>query len=173
MKHHYGDDVPMRQARFSIRSPFAVMVLAPCQLPLMLVLGALSIVFTIWPDVLQHSPISFETRGVLHHVWHYSLLAGSMLALVGMFSTRAYRLRVELSGLSILLGAMTMNLIALVAAVSSAGRVGDVVETSGLDLALRFGILVGLASRAFVIVTAPVVTVKAPAAVSVNADTEG
>ncbi len=159
MRHQHVDDVPIKG--FSIRSPFAVMVLMPFQLPLMLFLGVLSLVFTIWPGVLQHSPISFETRGIIHHVWHYSLLAGSLLALVGMFWTSPRRLRVELSGLFLLMGAMTMNLIALVSAVSSAG-VGVTQETSGLDLALRFGVLAGLASRVVVLMTAPVATVKPP-----------
>ncbi len=158
MSHQHGDDVPVKG--FAIRSPFAVMVLHPFQLPLMLVLGGVSIVFTIWPDLLQHTAISFETRGVLHHVWHYSLLVGSVLTLVGMFWTSPRRLRVELSGLFILMGSLAMNLIAQVAA-SSTGDEADL-RVSGLGMALRFGIIVGLASRAFVIVTAPVVTVKAP-----------
>ncbi len=157
-KHHYGDDVAIKRAGLSIRSPFAVMVLAPFQLPLILALGVVSIVFTIWPDALQHTAISFETRGVLHHIWHYSLLFGSVLTVVGMFWTDARRLRVELSGLFILMGSVMMNVIAQVASAAVGGEDG----ASGLGMALRFGILVGMASRAFVIVAAPVVSVKAP-----------
>ncbi len=157
-KHHYGDDVPIKRAGFSIRSPFAVMVLGPFQLPLILALGVVSVVFTIWPDALQHSAISFETRGILHHVWHYSLLVGSVLTLTGMFWTDNRRLRVELSGLFILMGSVMMNLIALVAS-AAAGNDEEAIS-SGLGMALRFGVLLGLAFRAFVIVSAPTVTVK-------------
>lgn len=147
----------------TLRSPFAVLVLMPFQLPVVLAIGLVSVVFTIWPEVLQHSPVGFETRGILHHVWHYSLLAGSVLALVGMFWTnQRLRLRIELAGLFVLMGAMTMNLIAIVAFISDGGRVGAEAETSGLDLALRVGIILGLACRAFIIVTAPIVTVRPP-----------
>jgi len=156
VKRDSGQDIPIKRAGFSIRSPWAVMILMPFQLPIALSIFAVSIVFTVWPDALQHSPISFETQGFVHHAWHYSLALGSMLLLAGMFLVSTRRLAIELSGIAVLIGALTMNLIALVAIVVSPG--GDE-EPSGLGLAIRVGIITGLAIRAHIIVTEPVVTV--------------
>ncbi len=156
MKRESGESIPIKQARFSIRSPWAVMVLMPFQLPLVISIFAVSIIFTIWPDALQHSPISFEPEGLIHHIWHYSLMLGSLLVLVGLFWTSPRRLTVELVGLFILMGALTMNLIALIA---FAITPGDAVEPSGLGMAVRIGVILGLAVRAYIIVAEPVVTV--------------
>ncbi len=54
MKRDIGQDVPTKHAKLSIRSPWAVMVLMPFQLPLTVAMFAVSVVFTIWPDALQH-----------------------------------------------------------------------------------------------------------------------
>lgn len=131
-----------------------VVVLNPFQLPLTVALFAVSVVFTIWPDALEHSPIAYETQGLIHHVWHYSLLAGSVLVLAGMFGQFGRHLQVELAGLSIIIGAMMVNVLALV---STIGQVDD--EPSGFGLALRFGIIAGLIIRAVGIILTPVVTV--------------
>jgi len=157
MKREHGQDVPIRHAGFSIRSPWAVMVLMPFQLPLTLSIFAVSVVFTIWPDALQHSPISFEAQGFLHHVWHYSLMLGSLLVLVGMFWTSTRRLQAELAGLFVLMGALVINLIAVVALALDPGN-GE--EPSGLGMAIRAGVILGLAVRAFIIVTEPSVSIK-------------
>lgn len=157
MKRDLGQDIPVKHAGFSVRSPWAVMVLMPFQLPIMLGAFLVSIVFTIWPDALQHSPISFETQGLIHHVWHYSLALGSVLVLVGMFWTSSRRLQAELAGLFVLMGASAMNLIAVIALVIDVQ--GDA-EPSGLGIAWRVGILLGMAIRAYIIIREPVVTIK-------------
>ncbi len=118
------------------------MVLMPFQLPLMLAIFMVSVVFTIWPDALQHSPISFEKQGLVHHIWHYSLMLGALLVLIGLFWTSPRRLTVELVGLFALIGALMMNIIAIVAL---AIMPGTAEEPSGLGMALRVGIISGLA----------------------------
>lgn len=130
-----------------------VVDLNPFQFPLALALFAVTVVFTIWPDVLEHSPIAYETQGLIHHVWHYSLLAGSVLVLAGMFGQFGRHLQVELAGLSIIGGAMMVNLLALVS------TIGQDDEPSGFGMALRVGIIVGLVFRAVGIIRTPVVTV--------------
>lgn len=159
MPHNLGDDIPIRRAGFSIRSPWAVAVLMPFYLPVTLAIFIVSVVFTLWPDVLEHSPISFETLGFWHHVWHYSLMLGSALILVGLFWVSVRRLTVELIGLSVLTGAMTTNIIALTAFAFASG---DGEDPSGLGLAIRAGVIAGLAVRAYVIVAEPIVTITAP-----------
>lgn len=138
-----------------------VVLLRPMQFPLVVALLAVSVVFTIWPDALQHTPITFETQGLIHHIWHYSLLVGSVLCLVGMLWTNPrWQLPVELSGLCLLMGALMVNLIALSSLASSLSESpsgGD--EPSGLGLALRVGVILGLAIRAYIIVSEPNVTV--------------
>ncbi len=156
MKHEHGQDVPIKHAMFSIRSPWAVMVLMPFQLPLTWAIFAVSVVFTIWPDALQHSPISFETQGLVHHTWHYSLMLGSLLVLVGLFWTSPRRLTVELVGLCVLMGALVMNLIAVVAFAFSPE---DGEEPSGLGMAIRVGIILGLGVRAYIVIKEPTVNV--------------
>ncbi len=141
------------------RSLLAVALLRPVQFPLVVALLIVAIVFAVWPDALQHSPITFETQGVIHHVWHWSLLGGSMLCLVGMFWTNPrWQLPVELAGLILIMGVLTVNLIALISLALSASPNGD--EPSGLGLALRIGVILGFAIRAYVIVAEPVMTVK-------------
>jgi hypothetical protein len=136
------------------------MVLHPFQLPLTLALFAVSVVFTVWPAALQHSPIGgFETQGPVHHIWHYVLMLGALLILVGMFWANTRRLTVELIGLSVLVGALMMNLIAVVALALDPGS-GE--EPSGLGMTIRVGVVLGLTVRAYIIVTEPVVTLSAP-----------
>ncbi len=156
MKRDIEQDVPVKHARFSIRSPWAVMVLMPFQLPIVLAIFAVSIVFTIWPDALQHTPISFETQGLIHHIWHYSLMLGSLLVLVGLFWTSPKRLTVELVGLFVLMGALLMNMIALVAFAFSPA---DGEDPSGLGMAIRIGVIVGLGVRAYIVIREPIVNI--------------
>jgi len=133
------------------------MVLMPFQLPITLAIFAVSVVFTIRPDALQHTPIGgFETQGFIHHVWHYSMMLGSLLVLVGLFWANTRRLQAELAGLFILIGALTMNLIALVA---FALLPSDAEEPSGLGMAIRVGVILGLGIRAYIVVAEPVVIV--------------
>lgn len=157
MRGAHGDDIPIRRAGFSLRSPFAVLILLPFYLPLILSIFGVSVVFTIWPDALEHSPISFEAKGVLHHVWHYSLMLGSLLVLVGLFWASLRRLTAELAGLFVLMGGLTMNLLAVVAlTLNPAGAE----EPAGLGMALRAGVIISLAVRAYIIVFEPTVSIK-------------
>lgn len=154
-RHEY--EIPVVRGTFSIRSPRAVALLHPFQLPLVFALAVLSIVFTVAPETLEHSPVSFETRGVVHHVWHYSMLAGSLLAIVGMFVVHRRRLQIELSGLFLLIGALTLNLMALIAEASSVVP-GDEAP-SGLGMALRAGVITGLLIRAYIVAREPTVQI--------------
>lgn len=145
-------------------------LLHPFQLPVVVSLLTVAIVFTVSPRLLEHSPVSFETRGVIHHAWHYGLLFGALLALIGLFMTRPVRhigrgrfkvklpfgvrlepLGVEFAGLVLLALAVALNLVALTANefgnVESVGR-GDAM--SGLGAALRFGVLAGLCIRIWI-----------------------
>ncbi len=153
-RHEY--DIPIVRGTLSIRSPRAVALLHPFQLPLVLGLAAVSVVFTIWPEALNHTPISFEIRGVVHHVWHYSMLTGSLLATVGMFVTHRRRLQIELSGLALLTGALTMNLVALITEAATTA-IGEI--PGGLGMALRAVIIAGLLVRAYIIAREPTVEI--------------
>ncbi len=172
-------DIPVVHHTISIRSPRAVLLLNPT-LPIVLSLLFVSVVFTIWPEALDHSPISFERRGIVHHVWHYSLLAGSLLALVGMFATFRRRLQLELAGTFLLVGSLTINLIAmvnelepaetflpvgaftinLIAMVDESGHpVGD--PPSGLGMAIRAGVILMLAIRTYILIAEPTIEISA------------
>lgn len=146
-------DIPVVRRTFSIRSPRAVLLLNPT-VPIVVCILIVSIIFTFWPQTLNHSPISFERRGIVHHIWHYSLLAGSLLALVGMFGTFKRRLEFELFGTIILAGALTMNLIALVADAVDP-KAGE--PTSGLIMAVRVGVILIFILRVYVLVARPAV----------------
>lgn len=150
-------DIPVVRGSFSVRSPRAVALLHPFQLPLVFALAVLSVVFTVAPETLNHTPISFETRGVVHHIWHYYiLLPGALLATVGMFVTHRRRLQVELSGLSLLAGALAMNLVAVIAeAVNTPAEEAS----SGLGMALRAAVVVGLLARAYTVAREPTVAI--------------
>lgn len=145
-------DVPLLHGTFTIRSPRSVLLLNPFQLPLVVGLLLVAVVFTIWPQALDHSPVSFEKRGLVHHVWHYTLLLGSALTLVGMLAAARWRLKAEFVGLVSLIVVAALNMIALTSAEG---------PTSGFDLALRAAVIVGLSVRAVIVVTEPTVDVSA------------
>lgn len=146
------------------RSLLAVALLRPVQFPLVVALLIVSIVFTVWPDALEHSPITFETQGVIHHIWHYSLLFGSALCLVGMFWVNPrWQLPVELAGLCLLMGVLMVNLIAVSSlAFGLSEAPNSEGDPSGFGLALRIGVILGFAIRAYVIVAEPIMTVNSP-----------
>ncbi len=129
-----------------------MLLLYPLQFPLVLALFLVSAVFTAWPEALEHSPISFETRGFVHHIWHYTLLVGAALVLVGMLWNNRRRLQVELSGLFLLIGAMGMNFLAVATASGPEAP-------NGLTIAVRFGVIAGLVLRAWIIISEPVVEI--------------
>ncbi len=154
-RHEY--DIPIIRSTVSIRSPRAVTLLQPVLVPTVLLLLVLSVVFTIWPEALNHTPISFETRGFVHHAWHYTLFAGSLLTTIGLFVNHRRRLQIELSGLCLLVGALTMNAVALIA--DSTNLTPDEAPFSGLGMALRVGLIVGLLIRAYTVAIEPTVQV--------------
>lgn len=157
MKH--GDrDVPLLHGSVTIRSPRNVLLLNPLQLPLVVALFTVSVVFTIWPEVLEHSPVSFEQRGFVHHFWHYTLLVGSALTLAGMMSAGPRRLRTELVGLCLLIGALGINLTSAVAAALATHPP----EVSGLVVAMESALIVGLGVRGYIVTVEPTVDLRAP-----------
>lgn len=149
-------DVPLLHGTFTIRSPRSVVLLQPFQLAIAVALTIVSVVFTIWPEVLDHTPVSFERRGLIHHTWHYLLLAGSVSTLAGMFSAGPRRLKIELVGLCLLIGALSINLTSAVAAALATRPP----EMSGLVVAMESAIIVGLVLRAFIVATEPTVDLR-------------
>lgn len=145
-------DIPVVRRTVSMRSPRAVLLLNPT-LPIVVTILVVSVVFTIWPEALNHSPISFERRGIVHHIWHYTLLVGALAALVGMFGTFARRLELELAGTILLAGALMINLIAQFGQGLDPSQDDEV--PSGLGMALRFGVIAIFALRMYVLVARP------------------
>lgn len=129
----------------------AVLFTKPFELLLAACLFVLGVVMILSPTVLEHTPISFETRGVIHHLWHYSLIAGGALTLFGLLWDRPrLALRIELVGLCVMWVAIAENLIAVV----TDGR-----PVSGMLLATRVAILSWLVVRAYALLTQPVLYV--------------
>lgn len=141
----------------SLRNPRDVLLLNPFQLPLVVGLLVTSIVFTFWPAALDHAPVAFERRGVVHHVWHYALLVGAATTLAGMLSAGTRRLRTELVGLCVLIGAMGINLLAVLADALAAE-----VAVSGFTVAVRASIIAGLMVRAYTVIVEPTVDLRPP-----------
>ncbi len=136
-----------------MRNMRAVILLYGVELPIIASLFVVSLVFTVWPGALEHSPISFEERGLVHHIWHYGLMAGSGAVLVGMLWNNRKRLKVELMGTVLLIGALGMNLLAVVT--------DDGPDTpSGIGIAFRVGAELGLVLRAWIIVSEPIVSMS-------------
>ncbi len=125
-----------------------LLLLRPFEFPLVVVLCALAVVFTVAPEALDHAPISFETRGVIHHIWHYGLMAGSLLTLAGLLSGRD---KIEFAGLLVLIVVIAENLIAVVS---------DTGPVLGLTIAYRSALLTGLAIRAYTLIRRPVIEVR-------------
>ncbi len=121
-------------------------------LPILLTLLAVSIVFTVQPEALVHSPVSFEAGGIVHHVWHYTLLGGSLLGLAG--AVIVDKRSMELVGLILVECALALNLIALVVnEVVGIASVDD--PASGLGLALRVGVMAQIATSIWILTTEP------------------
>lgn len=138
------------------RSPIKAALLYPMETALIFWMLVVSILFTIWPESLEHAPVSFEERGVVHHVWHYSLLVGAVISVAGLVVQSRRRTLWEILGLVLLASAVALNLIAVIA-----DGVTDGVAPSlgGWDVALRFGILTGLILRIYILTAQPVVEV--------------
>lgn len=132
-----------------------VVLLHPFDLPIVLSMLVVAVVFTLFPDTLEHSAVSFENRGIVHHVFfHYALLTGSLLALVGLFNDRPRGRVLKVAGFTALLVAITMNLSALVI-----DAIQDGTDLSGLTVGNRGALIVGLAVRIWITLAQPTVAV--------------
>ncbi len=120
-------------------------------LPILVTLLAVAIVFTLSPEALSHSPVSFETRGIIHHVWHYTLLGGTLLGLIG--AVIVDRRSMELVGLILVEAALALNLIAIVTFEITGVGPGD--AASGLGVALRVGVMAQIATSIWILTTEP------------------
>lgn len=127
-------------------------LLNPYQFPIVVTLAIVSIVFTIWPEALEHSPIAFEERGVVHHIWHYSLMAATLICLYGMMSRKPWKLFAEMIGLSLIAAVLALNFVAQVAA-----GWGDFGQVNGLQLAVRSGLISGFLIRIGIIIFEPTI----------------
>ncbi len=127
-------------------------ILRQSPLPILVTLLAVSIVFTVQPEALVHSPVSFEARGIVHHVWHYTLFGGALLGLLG--AVIVDRRSMELVGLILVECALALNLIALV--VNEFVGIASVDDpASGLGLALRVGVMAQIATSIWILTTEP------------------
>lgn len=125
-----------------------ILLLRPVEVAIVTALAVLSLVFTFVPDLLEHAPISFERRGLIHHFWHYTLMIGSFGALFGLFVKGRWQALVELIGVILLSGALAMNLVAVLT---------DGEPPAGILIALRMGIILGFIIRAYAITHEPIV----------------
>lgn len=157
MSHHEHKII---QRTISFNSPKDVLLQNPTVLPVFAVFAA-AVIFTIWPSALEHSPISFERRGVIHHIWHYTLLSGCLVTLYGMFSAHRLRAQIEFFGQVTLVVALALNFIAQTSTLVDEGASRAVLEgVTGVGLALRAGIILHLALRAWVLFKRPTQIVK-------------
>ncbi len=148
------------------RPPIGVLLLHPFQLPAVVSLFVLSVTFTIWPELLDHAAVSFEVRGPVHHIWHYSLLGGAIVTLLGMFYVSRRYVQIELAGVCVLTGAVLLN---LVAAISDLGA-GSV---TGIGLALRIAFVLGMVIRAYILLVQPAVVLPVAVAPSRDEQVDG
>lgn len=147
-------DVSVTGFTVKVRKPREV-ILLNSTVPFVLGMFLVSVVFTIWPEALEHTPIGFEQRGLIHHIWHYSLLFGSTAALFGQFIATKRRLQLELVGLIIVTSAVAMRFITVLAETGFR-------EFPGLALALYLSTITMLLLRCYVIIKQPTVLLPAP-----------
>jgi len=106
------------------------------------ILGTL---FTIFPDLLNHSPVAFENRGPIHHLWHYTILIGGFALAIGIYIRNV---RVEVMGLWGVGLAVLLNFMALVFEEVSGS---DSDALSGVTGATRLAVLAAIAARLYVV----------------------
>lgn len=106
-------------------------------LALAVVFVVLGTAFTLAPEFLEHSPVGFEARGVVHHAWHYLVLMGGLSLLIGvLMRDRVF----EAMGLVGCGATIVLNLAALLTTVSTA-------DVSGMDIASRVVVLSVIMAR--------------------------
>ena len=106
------------------------------------ILGSL---YTAFPNLLVHSPVSFETRGSIHHLWHYTILVGGFALTIGVWQRH---LMAEVVGLWACGLVILLNLVALFAEDVSTG---SDTELSGMDAASRIVLLLTIGLRLYAI----------------------
>ncbi|MDQ3276058.1 MAG: hypothetical protein M3Q39_13795 [Actinomycetota bacterium] len=127
----------------------------PFEFAIALALFIVCVIFTAFPEALAHAPVGFEDRGIAHHMFHYTLLLGSLLILVGLLVKQGLADEIERAGLVLTAGALTVNLIGFLA--------GDPLEElPGVGLAIRAAVILGLVLRAVAITRFPRIIVVAP-----------
>ena len=113
-------------------------------LTLGVVFTALGTLFTFSPELLEHSPVGFEARGVIHHIWHYTVLIGGMALVIGVWlrDDLIEALGLAACGLAVLLNTLSIS-------TADYDSIGTSFNTgaSGIDIALRVIILVGVIVR--------------------------
>lgn len=110
---------------------------ARATLSLGVIFTLLGTAFTVSPEFLEHSPVGFEQRGVIHHTFHYLILLGGFTLVTGvLFRDRL----LETVGLWGCVLPVALNLTALLTA-------GDLRDESGVDIALRLVVIFALADR--------------------------
>lgn len=102
------------------------------------VFTVLGTVFTLSPEFLSHSPVGFESRGFVHHVFfHYMIWLGGAALVLGISSRDSV---FEVLGLVGCLIPTTLNLAAILSA-------EDIENTSGFDIALRVVVIAFVIAR--------------------------
>lgn len=139
----------MSRRRHKLRDELLV---HPYELPLMVCVLAVAAVFTVFPAALEHTPVSFETRGLIHHLgFHYLLLCGAAFNLAGRVMHRpAVSLWMQFAGLAMILTALALNLTALVAGELDGSGTEPL---GGLDVATRVALMIGIGVRLYIIGT--------------------
>jgi len=95
-------------------------------------------VFTISPELLEHSPVGFEQRGAVHHIWHYMILIGGLSLLIGLLMPdRAFE-RIGLVGCGL---PVLLNLAAAMLADDESFNTSLSPSVSGIGIALRVVVL--------------------------------
>ena len=105
----------------------------------------LGVIFTFSPELLEHSPVGFERRGAVHHIWHYTILMGGTALLLGIGMRDRLLERIGLIGCGL---PVVLNLIALMTADHESLTHGAPnPELSGMDVALRVIVIAMIVAR--------------------------
>ncbi len=131
-----------------------VMFTRPFEFAIAVALFGVCVIFTTFPETLEHAPAGFEDRGIAHHIFHYTLLLGSLLILVGLLLKRGLADEIERAGLVLTAGALTVNLIGFLDS-------APFDELPGVGAALRAAVILGLILRAVALTSFPRIIVVA------------
>ena len=104
----------------------------------------LGTIFTLFPETLEHSPVGFEKRGVVHHFWHGTLLIGALALLIGLVMRDRLFEAIGLIGVGL---AVLLNLVAQVTADDESLSGSLSTSASGIGTAVRLVVLSLVAAR--------------------------